>query len=114
MRLAPRLKSSDAQLLLRDSYETTFGIYNHEVDDPARPMALMAMHPAEDSSTGSLLYERIEQFGEKQVPKWYGLSLKDFLSLPTDICIKILQECEKLRNKESTDTSNLISQLGSK
>lgn len=112
LKTSPQLKTSDAQLLLRDSYETMFGIYNHETAPLDRELAIMAMHPAEDAHTDSLLYERIEQFGQKQVTKYFGLSLTEFLEYPRDLVFKVLEECEKLRTKESTDTQKVLNQLG--
>lgn len=114
LRASPALVSSDAQLLLRDTYETLYGIYNHEADNPARPLAVMGMHAAEDAHTGSLLYERIEQFGEKEVFQFYGLNLVQFLDLPRDIGMKILETCEKLKAKKGREAEAALAQFGGK
>ena len=79
LRVAPKLCSTDTQLLLADKYETTYGICNHNIVDDDRPLKLIAMHTSEDSSTGSMLYTKLEQFANHNVPKHFGLSLKDFL-----------------------------------
>lgn len=84
-----------------DTYETGYGIYNHSLDvDGSRPLALVAMHWAENSCEGSVLYERIEQFKERNVYQTFGLSLAEFLDLPRDVCIKILDTCGKKQKTE--------------
>lgn len=101
------LCSTDAQLLMQDAYETTLGIYNHEARDKNRPLALVAMQGSEDTNVGSRLYERIRQFRIRQVPKWYGLSLREFLELPTDYVEFILEDAGKASAEEDKIASAL-------
>lgn len=98
-------------MVLRDRYETTYGIYNHEIPDPNRPLALVAMHPKEDASRGSLLYERIKDFGRNEVYKHYGINLKDFLDLPTDVCMTILESTAELRNQTGKMAGDVLDKL---
>ncbi len=106
---SPKLKFTDAQLLLLDTYETGYGICNHTqfAVDNSRPLALVAMHWAESNSEQSAWYERIEQFKERQVYHTFGLSLIEFLDLPRDICIKILDICGKKQTSEGKITDDL-------
>jgi len=97
--------------VLLEHYETVFGIYNHTANDPERPMASIAMHPAENTSDGSLLDERLQQFADKKVSHYFGLSLKEFLEYPPDICLKILEICSKKQSEENTVTNAVLSQL---
>lgn len=110
-RVAPALKSVDTTLLLRDRYETIYGIYNHDLGAVDRPMISVAMHSAEDVSTGSLLDERIAMFAEKQVGKWFNISLTEFLDYPPDIVLKILEISTKQQNTEGSVTANVLNQL---
>lgn len=103
--------STDAQLVMRDAYETTVGIYNHNRDERERPLALVAFQPSEDTSKTSHLYERIRQFRIRNVPKHFGLSLVDFMSLPTDIAEFVLEEAGVATNEESTVAQNLSDQF---
>ena len=114
---SPKLKFTDAQLLLQDIYESGYGIYNHtqHAVDNSRPLALVAMHWSESNTDQSTLHERIEQFKERQVYQNYGISLIDFLNLPRDYCIKILEICGKAQMREgkiAQDLQNRYDQLG--
>lgn len=100
-----------------DTYETQLGIFNHEVAPPDRELAIVAFHPAEDAHTDSLLYERIEQVGQKKVHQYFGIPLDRLLEMPRDVVMKILEECEKIAQKESKSAETAlgqINQLGSK
>lgn len=111
------LAPSDTQLLLRSLYESTYGIYDHDQDDPERPLALMGFHTAEDSTTDSLLHERIRAFGLKNVTKYFGCSLNEFFDLPTDICMMMMETCEELKKMEHQAASAAeaaINNLGAK
>ncbi|EKD22698.1 MAG: hypothetical protein ACD_84C00005G0006, partial [uncultured bacterium] len=70
-----------------------------------------AMQPAEDTCHGSILYERLEQFADYQVPKYFGMSLNEFLELPTDVCSRILSIAGKKQKIEGTIASNALDQL---
>ena len=100
---SPKLALTDAQILLLDTYVTTFGICDHGLMAD-RPLALVAMHWEEDNSNSSSLYERIQQFEDRQVYKRFGLSLTEFLELPRDVCIKILDVSTKKQKDENNVT----------
>jgi hypothetical protein len=110
LKAAPALCSTDASLLLRDRYETTYGICNHATAIN-RPLLLIAMHDCEDSSKGSILYERLNQFAEYCVAKHFGLSLAEFLELPTDVCNEILNISDKRQRTENSVATNLLNEL---
>lgn len=101
--------------MLREAYEVTYQIFDHlaqhqknkQLDDPAlkRPLASVALHPAEDLSGVLKLYERLRRFADCEVANYYGISLTEFLSYPRDVCDFILKDCEyrlkvKLRTNE--------------
>jgi len=111
VRLAPQIQSVAAQLILRDRYETLYGIHDHQVEDPMHPMPLVAMWPQEDASTGSLLDERLEQFADLQVGRVFNCSLNEFLSQPSDVCFKMLEIAAKRKNTEVDTTDALLSRI---
>lgn len=80
-------------MVLMDQYETKFGIFNHELGADARPLALVALHPAEDTTTHSRLYERMVQYADLEVYSVFGVSWPEFISQPTDVCIYQLEVC---------------------
>lgn len=79
-----KVDSYTAELLLRERYETHYGIFNH--DDPAapklRPLALVALHPKEDSFRYSMRHRLYWRFRDYDMGKHYNLSFKEFLELP--------------------------------
>lgn len=111
LKTSPVLCATDARLVLLEQYETFYGIYNHTTGDPNRSMANIAMHYAENVSDGSLLDERIAQFAEKKITKYFGLSFKEFLEYPPDVCFKMLEVAEKQSKIESDATTSVLNQL---
>lgn len=108
---APKLCSTDAQMVLREAYETTYGIYNHNDKTAPRPLALVAMHPSENATVGSTLYERIDQFVELAVIKHFGLSLIEFFELPTDIAKRVLEIAQVRQEAEKRVADGVANQL---
>lgn len=102
--------STDAQLLLRDRYETTHGIFNHDtpgIGGGDHPLALVLHHWNEDTITNGVLRERVEQYLDNQIQKHFGLSIDEFLDNPTYVCdlyIKIAGD----RARRESDTVDKI------
>lgn len=94
-----------------EAYETKYGIYDHDKPDPARPLALIAMHPKEDTRTRSPLYETIERYRIFDVYKYYGLNLNEFLSLPRDVVTEIFRQLTEAAGKESNRMANALKDL---
>lgn len=69
------------------------------------------MHPKEDACRGSLLYERLETFSSHDVVKYFGINIKDFLELPTDVCNMILELSLKRKKQEGNATEAVLQQL---
>ena len=111
LKTAGVLCPSDVEILLRDRYETIYGIHDHSNEINERPLALVAMHWCEDASTDSALYERIKLFFGRYVHKHSGLSLAEFLELPSDISRLVLEESTKLQEKENTATTNIMNAM---
>jgi hypothetical protein len=109
---APALRASDVMLMLRERYETTYGIFNHDMPlaEP-RPLAVVAMHPKEDVLVGSLLYERLDQFIDKDVFKYTGLAWDRFLELPHYQCERILELCHKRKEDHRKSMNGIADQL---
>lgn len=79
------IDSYSVQLILRESYETMYRIFNHDgVEAKARPLALVAMHPKEDSTSFSRLHRTIQRYDKQGIKDMFGLSLTEFLNLPRD------------------------------
>lgn len=111
LQTAPKICCTDARLIQLEMYETAHQIYNHGVPSPDRPLANVAMHYAENCRDGSLMDERLSQFADKQVVKFFGLSLTEFLNLPSDTCLKILEICGKKQNEENVIAGNALNNI---
>ena len=83
------LCSSDAALVMGEMYESAYGIYDHTKIDPNRPLISVAFHEAEDTLATSALYEQINRFSDLKVFKYFGISLIEYLGLPTYVCNEI-------------------------
>ena len=94
----------DAKILLMESYETAYGIYDHENADFNRPLALVALHPKETYWKESGLYRRLERYNLHEVNQHFGLSLTEFLALPRDYVEDIF---DILRQKAERETPDL-------
>lgn len=108
----PAMCSTNAQLLLREAYETTYGIVNHEL--PAvkkRPLALVAFQWPEDSTSGCRLYERMDQYHDCSILKWFGLPWDRWIEQPRDVCEEQLKKGKKWDAEAVTKEAELQRQL---
>jgi hypothetical protein len=104
---APKMCTTDARLLLLHRYETDYGIYNHDLSDfDSNPMALIRMHPREDSYTGSHLAERIRQYHERHVFDVIHEPLSVFLSYPRHMVMDILEYADKVMRDKTKALAN--------
>jgi CRISPR/Cas system-associated endonuclease/helicase Cas3 len=92
---------------MQDLYETEYEIFNHLDHTIHRPLASVALHPAEEINDDSMLEEIIRQYIKRDILKIYGLNLIDFLELPHDIVNMLF----KLANVENTRNDAMISDI---
>ena len=109
LKINKAISSHEADILLKDLYETHYGIYDHISSN--RPLGSVAIHPNEDNGEGSLLYESIENFSNTRIYEKFGLNLLEFLSLPNDICLKILKVSSSSVNSESNELNQIAKDL---
>lgn len=91
-------------MFMRDMYESHYGIYNHLSQTIRRPLASVAMHPAEEINEGSLLENTFKVFIEAKIGEIAKISLLEYLELPTDIAKMLLEQCQAAAKR----TSNLV------
>lgn len=101
MKHSKRLVSTSAQIVLRASYETAYGIYNHDSAEGDHPLALVMHNWAEDNIVGGRLRERMEAFARNGVGKHFHMSFEEFINQPPYVCDMMLEVCEYLDNIES-------------
>ena len=83
--------STDAQMVLRDRYETSFQIYNHSLESSDHPFALIMMNWNEDSISQGSLHERMNQYIDYDIQKYFGLSFIEFIEQPTYVILMQLE-----------------------
>jgi len=108
---APKMNSVESTLVLRDFYETHYGIYNHLSGSTARPLASVAMHDAEENGRHSSAYEIIKVIAESEVLKHFGMSLIEFLSMPREYVTYMLEVSSAITNKNSNSVSDQLDAL---
>jgi hypothetical protein len=108
-----RFTSTDAQLILRDRYETLFGIFNHSALEEycktnpefASELALVLQHWSEDTITDGPMHERMTQFVDYGIHKYFGLSFNEFIDQPT-YRVQLMLEVAEKRVKAEAEIAN--------
>lgn len=94
---------TEAEMYFSKVYETRFGIYNHYAKPLTgpRPLASVAMHPAEDYSYGSVLEQSMDRFVEYGIGDLFDISYLDFMSLPTTVTKAFLASAKRQKEKKA-------------
>lgn len=92
---------------MSDLYETTYGIFDHISSSKGRPLASVALHESEDNTTTSNLYEAIERYHQKGIKDLFGLNINEYLALPTEICIKLMDIATRDSNEKAKIAQNI-------
>lgn len=92
-------------------YEVTYGIFNHVGASVKRPLSSVALHECEENAVSSSLYESIDIFLNTGIRDAFGLSLTEYLALPTEICIKLTEAASRESSKKSTILSEIESSM---
>lgn len=110
----PRLTEFQAQCLMMDTYETVMGIFNHTPGPHkhSRPLAAIAMHPAENPMGIRSVNELIETYVQKDIHK-YGVTLMEFLDLPHEHIVKLISVVDKKMAKESAQVDQIKNMMES-
>lgn len=73
--------------MLRDSYETSHGIFNHDSEEGnSDPLALVRMHWSEDMITNGGLHQWMRRFRKKRIGDIFNISFKDFIEQESWVC----------------------------
>lgn len=100
----PKLCSTDATIMSTIHYDSYYGIYDHRRFEEARPMGLMALHPAEDAFYTHPLFDCARNFHRGRISELFNISLIEYLRLP-HCYIEILTELANEMNQEQLDTA---------
>lgn len=102
-----QLDNIAAQLVIRDAYETQYGIFDHGSAE-AGPLALVEHRPKEDVTEYGSLYRTFYQYHLYEVHKEWGLSVTDFLNLPREYCALILRISSERAARLTKETNEQI------
>lgn len=107
---------TEAREVLSSFYDRTYGISDHAFLAPEirklRPMAGIAMHEAEENVQTSSLFEAIDLYELKDVGETFKMSLQEFLDLPRDVYLKVLQVATRRQNVKAGVVANVTRELG--
>lgn len=111
LRTLPKLTGADIEIVLKDLYETEYGIFNHLHPTVQRPLAGVAFHDAEEINDNSLLQDAIRKYVKSEVLNYTGLNLVEFLELPRDIVEMIVSACESHSRTKDAAIQNIEKQF---
>lgn len=115
LRETPAVRPVAAAQLSLMAYQTDYGIYNHTVSDPNRPLALIAMHPKENTFEGGPILSLIRRFHNFRIQE-LGVSMVEFFNLPYPQAMFLfeLAEHNMTKNTNAVDKADaeLAKELG--
>jgi hypothetical protein len=80
---------------MREAYEQTYKIYDHENLSERRPLSIVAMHPKENTFAYGSMARIFYKYHELEIEKHWHLSIGEFLNYPreyVDLMCKISTE----------------------
>lgn len=96
-----------ADIVATECFDDDYDIYSTS-DYGDGPLALVAMHPAENLSLVDPFYKYLDRFKAADVYKYTGIDFLKFLDLPRDRAEAMLDKLDNLARKESTEVNNLL------
>lgn len=97
-----------------DLYETRYGIFDHRKSGKKRPWASVALHESEDICETSSLTEAIENYHGRGIKELFGLSVVEYLNLPSDVCLTLMIIANREAAKKSVLANKMVSELAKK
>lgn len=112
VRIPRRFKSSEVQIVLRERYEMSHGIYDHAKakDDH---FALVRQHWCEDTIGASRLRERLEAFLDTRAGQQLNMSFTEFINQPSYVCDLQLEILEKRLPAQHAELGALLEEMKS-
>lgn len=105
------LDSISAKLILQETYETMYKIFDHEKFSAARPLALVAMQPKENTAEYSKLYRTVYRYQNHQIKDLFGLNLVEFLQLPRELVELMFEISSNAAKREGPQVDKALRQL---
>ena len=99
------------KLVLRQLYETEFGIFDHISYNKERPLSGVAMFEAENVDSDNALDNVMATYIDKRIKDTFGLSFIEYVSLPRNYIIKMLELCDRETTKKNNALADVEKQL---
>lgn len=84
------LTGFDLDIVLNESYEQSYGIFNHN-SDRANPLSIVSVHQTERYTEGSGLYNLIARYLKHPIKDRFGLDLIEFINLPREYTEELIR-----------------------
>lgn len=97
--------------MLRELYETQFGIHNHLQKRDASPFASVAFHQSEDVVTGSRYQETVRNHLNLKIFDLTGLDYDSYIDRPPDRVAILNEEIKKYLDEKAKKADELARQL---
>lgn len=98
------MEYDQARMVMRELYETEFGIYNHLGQDK-NPIASVLHHKCEEVWLNSGVRELIEEFAVYNIGELFNISLVEYLSMPRPYVAMIREIKDTVLKKRDTIVS---------
>lgn len=109
------MSSIDAQLVLSEVYQTTYGLYDHRANgNPSSPLKGACLHPKEDYITLGARHNFIRRFAICNVAKVSGMSYSEFIELTKDECDVWFEVCEHMSKAENAALNGAVNDMRNK
>ncbi len=106
-----KLDPIDTTLILRQFYETKFGVFDHINKGTGKPLSSVALYDAEENGRTSILYSRIERYMRSNVFKYTGLNLVDFMNLTPEIVNHVYRIAEENTKRDADALADIQSTI---
>lgn len=100
-----------SQLAFLEEYDNTFGIFDHERNGDADPLAIIGMHPAEDVVTGSAKRLLMRQLIACRIPEITHTPILELMNFPRYELEEFIREGKAARNKEEAGFEEIQEQI---
>lgn len=109
----PKQSSIEAQMLLLEVYQTSYGIYDHFNSDARNnPLKIVAMHPKENVIDLGPRINSMRRFMLYNVQRYTGKNYEEFISQPRHVVRWWLDLCEEASKKDTGKLNGLNFDLG--
>jgi hypothetical protein len=98
-------------MVMRDLYETEFGLFDHLSLHVKRPLAAVALHKQEDLNTNSSLEYACRLYVKHRIHDVFHLNVLQFLDLPPDVIEMMIMVAKEQTVKHNVAMSQVEKEM---